>query len=114
MANNKPILEARGIVKRFGGVTALGGVDVALSEGEIAALVGDNGAGKSTFVKILSGVHPPDECKITIDDRPVRIETPMRALHLGISTGAPGPARPACPRQGPATAGLPQRHRRLL
>ncbi len=86
MAAQTAVLEARGIVKRFGGVTALRGVDVALNEGEIAALVGDNGAGKSTFVKILSGVYTPDEGEITIDDRPVRIETPQRALHLGIST----------------------------
>ena len=85
-ANEKPVLTARGIVKRFGGVTALRGIDIALHEGEIAALVGDNGAGKSTFVKILSGVHPPDEGEITIDDRPVRIESPQRALQLGIST----------------------------
>ncbi len=82
----KPILAARGIVKRFGGITALRGVDVSLYAGEIAALVGDNGAGKSTFVKILSGVHPPEEGEITIDERPVRIDSPQRAQQLGIST----------------------------
>ena len=79
-------LEARGIVKRFGGVTALRGIDMALGRGEIVALVGDNGAGKSTLVKILCGVHHADEGEILIDDRPVRIEDPNHALQLGIST----------------------------
>ena len=86
MAQNGIVLEARGIAKRFGAVTALRGVDAALRQGEIAALVGDNGAGKSTFVKILSGVHHPDEGEIRVDDQPVRIDTPHRAMQLGIST----------------------------
>ena len=59
MADGNPVLEARGVVKHFGAVTALHGVDMALYRGEIAALVGDNGAGKSTLLKILSGVHGP-------------------------------------------------------
>ncbi len=86
MADNGVVLEARGIAKRFGGVTALRGIDVALRRGEIAALVGDNGAGKSTFVKILSGVHPADEGEILVDGKHVRIESPQRAMQLGIST----------------------------
>jgi len=81
-----PVLEAKGIAKHFGGVTALTDVDVALHKSEIVALVGDNGAGKSTLVKILSGVHPPDEGEILINGQPTRIETPQRAMHLGIST----------------------------
>jgi ABC-type sugar transport system ATPase subunit len=81
-----PVLEAKGIVKHFGGITALTGVDVALHKSEIVALVGDNGAGKSTLVKILSGVHPPDEGEIQINGLATRIESPQRAMHLGIST----------------------------
>jgi len=81
-----PVLEAKGIAKHFGGVTALTDVDVALHKSEIVALVGDNGAGKSTLVKILSGVHPPDEGEILINGQPTRIESPQRAMHLGIST----------------------------
>jgi ABC-type sugar transport system ATPase subunit len=82
----EPVLEAKGIVKHFGGVTALSGVDLTLFTSEIVALVGDNGAGKSTFVKILSGVHGPDEGEIRINGRQTRIETPQRAMQLGIST----------------------------
>lgn len=81
-----PVLEAKGIAKHFGGVTALTDVDIALHKSEIVALVGDNGAGKSTLVKILSGVHPPDEGEILINGQPTRIESPQRAMHLGIST----------------------------
>jgi ABC-type sugar transport system ATPase subunit len=83
---NAPVLEARGIVKHFGGVTALAGVDIALNAGEIVALVGDNGAGKSTLVKILSGVHAPDEGEVHVNGHPTPIDSPQRAMHLGIST----------------------------
>ena len=55
------ILELRGIVKRFPGVTALDGVDLSIAGGEIHALVGQNGAGKSALIKVLCGVHPADE-----------------------------------------------------
>jgi D-xylose transport system ATP-binding protein len=81
-----PVLEAEGIVKHFGGVAALQGVDVALHRSEIVALVGDNGAGKSTLVKILSGVHSPDEGAIRVDGHETRIDSPQRAMQLGIST----------------------------
>jgi ABC-type sugar transport system ATPase subunit len=85
-ASTGPVLEARGIAKHFGGVTALAGIDVALHRSEIVALVGDNGAGKSTLVKILSGVLLPDEGEILVDGRAARIDSPQRAMHLGIST----------------------------
>jgi D-xylose transport system ATP-binding protein len=61
------ILEATGVTKRFGAVEALRGASLQIRPGEIASLVGDNGAGKSTFVKILSGVLSPDEGSLTID-----------------------------------------------
>jgi len=80
------VLEAHGIVKRFGGVTALRGIDMSLRSAEIVALVGDNGAGKSTFVRILSGVYEPDEGEILIDSARVRLDSPQRAQHHGIST----------------------------
>ena len=80
------VLETHGIVKRFGGVTALRGIDMALRAAEIVALVGDNGAGKSTFVRVLSGVYEPDEGEILIDSSRVRLDSPQRAQHHGIST----------------------------
>jgi len=81
-----PVLEARGIVKHFGGLTALGGVDISLCRGEIAGLVGDNGAGKSTLVKILSGVLELDAGEVWIGGSPISIDSPQRAMQLGIST----------------------------
>jgi D-xylose transport system ATP-binding protein len=63
-------LDATGVTKRFGAVEALRGASIQIRPGEIASLVGDNGAGKSTFVKILSGVLSPDEGSLTIDGEP--------------------------------------------
>jgi ABC-type sugar transport system ATPase subunit len=86
MTDDTPVLEARGVVKHFGGITALRGVDMALYRGEIVALVGDNGAGKSTLLKILSGVYVPDAGAIRVAGRVERIDSPQRAMQLGIST----------------------------
>ncbi|HLP24587.1 MAG TPA: ATP-binding cassette domain-containing protein, partial [Acidobacteriota bacterium] len=66
MPDSLPLLQLRGITKRFRGVTALSGVDFTVRAGEIHALMGENGAGKSTLIKILTGVHTPDEGKITL------------------------------------------------
>ena len=82
----EPLLEARGIVKRFGHVEALRGADFTVYPGEVVALIGDNGAGKSTLVKTLSGIHPPDEGEILFEGRPVSIPTPTAARQLGIET----------------------------
>jgi fructose transport system ATP-binding protein len=81
-----PILEARGLVKRYGHVTALAGADFDLRPGEILAVVGDNGAGKSSLIKCLSGAIVPDEGEILLDGRPVTIKSPLESRALGIET----------------------------
>ena len=65
MTDPAPLLEMRGISKRFPGVVALDAVDFHIARGEVVALVGENGAGKSTLMKILGGVHQPDAGEIT-------------------------------------------------
>jgi simple sugar transport system ATP-binding protein len=81
-----PLLEARGLVKHFGQVQALRGVNFSAYPGEVVALIGDNGAGKSTLVKALSGVSPPDEGEVFLEGRPARIGDPLDARRLGIET----------------------------
>jgi len=76
----------RGIVKRFGGVTALRGVDFVLYDAELVAIIGDNGAGKSTLIKIISGVYTPDEGEIYLWDQPVKLRSPEDARRYGIET----------------------------
>ncbi|MDP9359553.1 MAG: sugar ABC transporter ATP-binding protein [Chloroflexota bacterium] len=78
------ILSAKGIGKRFGGVVALDNADFACEPGEIHALLGENGAGKSTMVKVLCGVQPPDAGTLTYDDRPLRFRNPSEAAAVGI------------------------------
>ncbi|WP_182564026.1 sugar ABC transporter ATP-binding protein [Rhizobium leguminosarum] len=80
------VLSAKGVVKRFGGVQALRGVDFELQVGEIHALLGENGAGKSTLMNLLSGVNTPDEGEIFIDGKPVRFHSPRDAQAAGIAT----------------------------
>ncbi|HYG23755.1 MAG TPA: sugar ABC transporter ATP-binding protein [Verrucomicrobiae bacterium] len=79
-----PLLSLRGIVKRFGGVTALSGVDFDLRAGEIHALLGENGAGKSTLIKILGGIHQPDSGEIQVDGRRAVIHDVADADRAGI------------------------------
>lgn len=74
----------RGIVKRFGAVEALKGVDLELASGEVLGLVGDNAAGKSTLMKTLTGVHQPDAGQIVFEGRPVHLRTPHDSRALGI------------------------------
>jgi fructose transport system ATP-binding protein len=81
-----PLLEARGLVKRFGHVTALAGADFDLLPGEISAIIGDNGAGKSTLIKALSGALQPDEGEIRLDGDRTSFRTPRDARHAGIET----------------------------
>ncbi|TXL62214.1 ATP-binding cassette domain-containing protein [Aeromicrobium terrae] len=84
--SEQPILEARGLSRRFGHVTALDGADFDVRPGEVVALIGDNGAGKSTLVKALSGNLAVDSGEIRFDGKPVAIETPTVASGLGIET----------------------------
>jgi fructose transport system ATP-binding protein len=81
-----PVLQARGLVKRYGQVTALDGADFELLPGEILAVIGDNGAGKSTLIKALSGALIPDEGDILLDGAAVKFHSPMDARRLGIET----------------------------
>ena len=81
-----PVLEARGLVKRYGHVVAIDGADFELLPGEILAVIGDNGAGKSTLIKCLSGATIPDEGEIRLDGKPVHFRTPLEAREAGIET----------------------------
>lgn len=86
MTIGSPLLECRGISKRFGAVEALQDVDFSVSGGEIVALVGDNGAGKSTLIKIISGINQADTGQFLFEGRPGSIRSPRGATDLGIST----------------------------
>jgi ABC-type sugar transport system ATPase subunit len=81
-----PLLQARSIAKRFGALEALADVDVDIHAGEVLAILGDNGAGKSTFIKILSGAYEPSAGTLLIDGAPVRFASPQDAADLGIAT----------------------------
>ncbi len=80
-----PLLEMRGIAKRFPGVVALDNVSLAIGKGEVLALCGENGAGKSTLMKILGGVYQPDDGQIFVDGQPVKINNVTDAMKLGIA-----------------------------
>ena len=81
-----PILSARGLHKRYGNVTAIDGADFDLYNGEILAVIGDNGAGKSSLIKALSGALVPDSGEIYLDGRTIQFRTPMDARSAGIET----------------------------
>jgi fructose transport system ATP-binding protein len=81
-----PVLEAKGLTKRYGRVVAIDGSDLELYPGEILAVIGDNGAGKSSLIKALSGAVVPDSGEIRLDGKPVTFRTPMDAREAGIET----------------------------
>jgi ABC-type sugar transport system ATPase subunit len=82
--DGEPLIRMRGIAKSFGAVRALGGADLTLWPSEVLGLVGDNAAGKSTLMKVLTGVHRPDEGKILLDGRPVMFHSPRDSRAAGI------------------------------
>ena len=82
----KLVMEARGLVKRYGRVTALDRADFDLRENEILAVIGDNGAGKSSMIKAISGAVVPDEGRVLLDGREVHFRSPMEARAAGIET----------------------------
>ncbi|MBC8447862.1 MAG: sugar ABC transporter ATP-binding protein [Chloroflexi bacterium] len=84
--HDTPIVCMEGIVKRFGTITALDGVDFSVCSHEVVGLLGDNGAGKSTLIKCLTGIHIPEGGRITFEGKPVRISSPREARALGIET----------------------------
>ncbi len=79
-------MQAKGLVKRYGQVTALDGADFELRAGEILAVIGDNGAGKSSLIKALSGATVPDEGEILLDGKPIHFKAPIDARREGIET----------------------------
>ncbi|RBP77995.1 sugar ABC transporter ATP-binding protein [Marinomonas rhizomae] len=81
-----PVLQTKNLVKRYGSVTAIDHADFELYPGEILAVIGDNGAGKSSLIKALSGALIPDEGEIFLDGKPVSFSSPMEARALGIET----------------------------
>jgi fructose transport system ATP-binding protein len=82
----RPVMEGKGLVKRYGQVVALGGADFQLLPNEVLAVIGDNGAGKSTLIKALSGALIPDEGEILLDGERVRFHSPLDARRHGIET----------------------------
>jgi len=84
--DEQPVLEASGLVKLYGRVVGLRGVDLRLYPGEVLAVIGDNGAGKSTLIKCLSGAIQPDRGTIMVEGRPANFNSPQDARAAGIET----------------------------
>ncbi|MAT47336.1 MAG: D-xylose ABC transporter ATP-binding protein, partial [Verrucomicrobiaceae bacterium] len=83
--DSHPLLEARAISKRFGGVRALEGVSASFHAGEVVAVMGENGAGKSTLMKCLAGVHQPNAGEVAVDGNLVSIPDVRAAEKLGVA-----------------------------
>jgi len=99
MNANAPLLQLKGVSKKFGPVQALNDIDFEVHAGEVVGLVGDNGAGKSTLVKTIAGIYSPDEGEFYFDGQPVSINGPKAAVALGIAT--------VCPVRQPRHSGQP-------
>ena len=84
--STEPLLTARGLVKRYGRVTALDHADFDLYPGEILAVIGDNGAGKSSLIKAICGAVTPDEGEIRLEGKELKFRSPMEAREAGIET----------------------------
>src|SRR5438552_1326793 len=81
-----PILEARGLVKHYGHISALDNTDFEVYAGEVLAVIGDNGAGKSTLIKVLSGAVIPDKGQVFLNGQQVHFSSPIDARRVGIET----------------------------
>jgi fructose transport system ATP-binding protein len=81
-----PVLEARGLVKTFGHVIGLAGVDLKLDRGEVLGIIGDNGAGKSTLIKCLTGALQPDRGQVLLEGNPIEFKSPLDSRLAGIET----------------------------
>jgi simple sugar transport system ATP-binding protein len=86
MNSQTPLLEVRNLSRHFGAVRALDDCSLVVHPGEVVALAGDNGAGKTTMIKAISGVYPPTSGEILIDGKPVTFSSPQEARELGIET----------------------------
>jgi ABC-type sugar transport system ATPase subunit len=86
VAKGEDFLRAEGIVKRFGAVSVLKGVDLHVKKGEVLGLIGDNGAGKSTLLKTITGFHRPDGGRILVEGEPVNLRSVSQGRSLGIET----------------------------
>jgi fructose transport system ATP-binding protein len=86
MSTHQIVMQAKGLIKRYGQVTALDGADFELRAGEILAVIGDNGAGKSSLIKCLSGATIPDEGQIELDGKVINFRSPIDARLSGIET----------------------------
>lgn len=84
--SEQPLMRLHGITKRFGAVQALTAVDLDIPVGQVTALAGDNGAGKSVLIKCISGIHPADEGQMWWDGHPIHVHSPKDAAALGIET----------------------------
>ncbi|KTR94200.1 sugar ABC transporter ATP-binding protein [Microbacterium testaceum] len=82
----RPVVEVRNVGKSYGPVNALSGVSTTVTAGQVTCVLGDNGAGKSTFIKMLAGAHSPSEGQLLLDGEPVTFSSPRDALSAGIAT----------------------------
>jgi simple sugar transport system ATP-binding protein len=81
-----PMLDVRNVTKMFGSVISLSEISTTVRAGQVTCVLGDNGAGKSTFIKIVSGVYRPDHGELLLDGEPVRFSSPREALDAGVAT----------------------------
>ncbi|MGI8723277.1 MAG: ATP-binding cassette domain-containing protein [Geodermatophilaceae bacterium] len=84
--SDAPMLEMRGIGKRYGSVVAVADISATVERGKVTCILGDNGAGKSSLIKILAGVHPHDEGQYLVEGEEVHFSSPRQALDCGIAT----------------------------